>query len=53
MMIGFVFFCVETLQETTADPSLREHTAWPAQPQDAYGLEVWCLEFCCRTHTCY
>mmetsp|Transcript_3063 Transcript_3063/g.4906 ORF Transcript_3063/g.4906 Transcript_3063/m.4906 type:complete len:364 (+) Transcript_3063:91-1182(+) len=38
----------ETLQETTADPSLREHTAWPAQPQDAYGLEKLLAEECCK-----
>lgn len=38
----------ETMQETTADPGLREHTAWPAQPQDAYGLEKLLSEECCK-----
>ena len=38
----------ESLQETTDDPGLREHTAWPAQPQDAYGLEKLLAEECCK-----
>jgi GDP-D-mannose 3',5'-epimerase len=38
----------ETMQETTSDPGLREHTAWPAQPQDAYGLEKLLAEECCK-----
>ena len=38
----------ETMQETTEDPGLREHTAWPAQPQDAYGLEKLLSEECCK-----
>ena len=30
----------ETLQETTDDPSLKENTAWPAQPQVWYSSFV-------------
>lgn len=29
----------ETKQEEEANPGLKESDAWPAQPQDAYGLE--------------
>lgn len=29
----------ETKQEDEANPGLKESDAWPAQPQDAYGLE--------------
>ena len=29
----------ESLQEETANPGLKESDAWPAQPQDFYGLE--------------
>ncbi len=38
----------ESMQETTGDPGLREHTAWPAHPQDAYGLEKLMAEECCK-----
>ena len=43
--VGMLFYsssaCIypEHLQERTRDVSLREDDAWPAQPQDAYGLE--------------
>merc|ERR1739848_42085 len=40
----------ETLQETTDDPSLKENTAWPAQPQDAYGLEKLVAEEACLNY---
>lgn len=34
----------ETKQTDTANPGLKEDDAWPAQPQDAYGLEKLCTE---------
>eukprot|EP00179_Madagascaria_erythrocladioides_P020439 CAMPEP_0198341024 /NCGR_PEP_ID=MMETSP1450-20131203/46089_1 /TAXON_ID=753684 ORGANISM="Madagascaria erythrocladiodes, Strain CCMP3234" /NCGR_SAMPLE_ID=MMETSP1450 /ASSEMBLY_ACC=CAM_ASM_001115 /LENGTH=388 /DNA_ID=CAMNT_0044046021 /DNA_START=54 /DNA_END=1220 /DNA_ORIENTATION=- len=38
----------EHLQLEANDPSLREATAWPAQPQDAYGLEKLVSEELCK-----
>ena len=32
----------------TVQAGLRESDAWPAQPQDAYGLEKIVSEECCR-----
>lgn len=34
----------ESKQETEDNPGLKESDAWPAQPQDAYGLEKLCSE---------
>jgi len=34
----------EYRQTDTANPGLKEGDAWPAQPQDAYGLEKLCSE---------
>jgi GDP-D-mannose 3',5'-epimerase len=34
----------ETKQEDPANPGLKEADAWPAQPQDAYGLEKLATE---------
>lgn len=35
-------------QETTENVDLKEDCAWPAQPQDAYGLEKLCTEELCK-----
>jgi GDP-D-mannose 3',5'-epimerase len=37
----------ETKQEDTANPGLKEEDAWPARPQDAYGLEKLSSEELC------
>ena len=37
----------ESKQEETSNPGLKESDAWPAQPQDAYGLEKLCSEEIC------
>lgn len=37
----------EGKQEDPANPGLKEGDAWPAQPQDAYGLEKLCSEELC------
>ena len=34
----------ESKQEDEANPGLKESDAWPAKPQDAYGLEKLCTE---------
>ena len=34
----------ESKQEDENNPGLKESDAWPAQPQDAYGLEKLCSE---------
>jgi len=36
------------LQEDENNPGLKESTAWPAQPQDAYGLEKLVSEEICK-----
>ncbi|EKX52457.1 hypothetical protein GUITHDRAFT_157063 [Guillardia theta CCMP2712] len=38
----------EHKQLDPANPGLREEDAWPAHPQDAYGLEKLASEECCR-----
>jgi len=38
----------EHKQLDIANPGLRESDAWPAHPQDAYGLEKIVSEECCR-----
>jgi len=38
----------EYKQVDTADPKLKESDAWPAQPQDAYGLEKLVTEELCK-----
>jgi nucleoside-diphosphate-sugar epimerase len=38
----------EYKQETTFVPGLKESDAWPAQPQDAYGLEKLVTEELCK-----
>jgi nucleoside-diphosphate-sugar epimerase len=38
----------EYRQETTDIPGLKESDAWPAQPQDAYGLEKLVTEELCK-----
>jgi len=37
----------ESKQEDEANPGLKESDAWPAKPQDAYGLEKLCSEELC------
>jgi GDP-D-mannose 3',5'-epimerase len=37
----------ESKQEDVQNPGLKESDAWPAQPQDAYGLEKLCSEEIC------
>lgn len=37
----------ESKQEKEDIPGLKESDAWPAQPQDAYGLEKLCSEELC------
>lgn len=34
----------EDKQEDVENPGLKESDAWPAKPQDAYGLEKLCIE---------
>lgn len=41
----------ERLQEDTANPGLREQDAWPAWPQDAYGLEKLFTEEICKHYS--
>lgn len=38
----------EYRQLETANPGLKESDAWPAQPQDAYGLEKIVTEELCK-----
>lgn len=38
----------EYRQLETANPGLKESDAWPAQPQDAYGLEKLVTEEFCK-----
>ena len=38
----------EELQNEAKDPGLREDTAWPAHPQDSYGLEKLFAEEACK-----
>jgi len=38
----------EYRQKDTANPGLKEADAWPAEPQDAYGLEKLCSEELCK-----
>lgn len=38
----------EHKQLDIANPGLKESDAWPAHPQDAYGLEKLVSEECCR-----
>jgi len=38
----------EYKQTDEANPGLKESDAWPAQPQDAYGLEKLVSEECCK-----
>jgi len=38
----------ENKQTDEANPGLKESDAWPAQPQDAYGLEKLVSEECCK-----
>jgi len=38
----------EEKQLDPSNPGLRESDAWPAHPQDAYGLEKLVSEECCR-----
>jgi GDP-D-mannose 3',5'-epimerase len=37
----------ESKQESEDNPGLKEGDAWPAKPQDAYGLEKLCSEELC------
>jgi nucleoside-diphosphate-sugar epimerase len=45
----------EHIQAETSNPGLKEDDAWPAAPQDAYGLEKLFGEECvmqyCKNHT--
>lgn len=38
----------EHIQEDPNNPGLKESDAWPAQPQDAYGLEKLVSEELCK-----
>jgi len=38
----------ETCQEVSENPGLKESDAWPAQPQDSYGIEKLCTEELCK-----
>jgi len=38
----------EYKQTDEANPGLKESDAWPAEPQDAYGLEKLVSEECCK-----
>jgi len=38
----------EHKQLVSENPGLKESDAWPAQPQDAYGLEKLCTEELCK-----
>jgi GDP-D-mannose 3', 5'-epimerase len=38
----------ENIQTDPKNPGLKESDAWPAQPQDAYGLEKLCTEELCK-----